>query len=555
MARKIRASSKSSVQGSSALRRVRVVIAVLVLAAALAAFVDFRDVFPNHLKHLVASVQFVPSVFSFAVAFRVSALACLAVLTLTLAFGRVYCSVICPLGILQDAISRISANIRRVPPYRLPFRKPRNAPRYAILAAVIAALAAGWGVLAVAWLDPYSNFGRIVSIFFRPAAAAINNVAASIATAFGHPAAVPHANVGLAATGALLPPLVIFIAITLMASARGRLWCNTICPVGTLLGLVSRCSLWRIGIDKSACVKCADCLHACKAQCIDLRAGEIDFSRCVACYDCLSVCGNGGVKYRWRGLVTKRPTGASLDDAFPDGLVRSRTPANARRRGFIAATAAGALVTVLARDTSGSDEGCRANDRETERLDHPDIVAPPGGHSTERLLAQCTACQLCVSACPSHVIEPAVLHHGSLMGFMKPRLDFDKGFCNINCTVCTDVCPDGALTPLTPEAKQTTRIGLAYIAHPRCIIVKDGTACGACAECCPTAALQMKKVSNYPEPVPVVDPRYCIGCGACQYACPTLPKAVVVGGLATHEKAESLMQEQVKPATTDDFAF
>jgi formate hydrogenlyase subunit 6/NADH:ubiquinone oxidoreductase subunit I len=298
------------------------------------------------------------------------------------------------------------------------------------------------------------------------------------------------------------------------------------------------------------------------------------------------------VKYRWRGLVAKRPAGASPDDAFPDGLVRSRTPANAGRRGFIAA-ATGALVTVLARDTSGfdvsihardratktfgradvpperdyspeeggfppesgSEENRRANDCETERLEHPDIVAPPGGYSTERLLAQCTACQLCVSACPSHVIEPAVLHYGSLRGFMKPRLDFDKGFCNINCTVCTDVCPDGALTPLTPEAKQTTRIGLAYIAHPRCIIVKDGTACGACAECCPTAALQMEKVPNYPEPVPVVDPRYCIGCGACQYACPTLPKAVVVSGLATHEKAELFVQEQVKPATTDDFAF
>ncbi|GHU32222.1 ferredoxin [Betaproteobacteria bacterium] len=534
------------------------IIAVLVFALALAAFIDFRDLFPNNLKHLVASVQFVPSAFSFATAFRVSALACLVVLMLTLAFGRVYCSVICPLGILQDAIARISAKIRRVPPYRLPFRKARNALRYAILAAAIGALALGWGGLALAWLDPYSNFGRIVSTFFRPSAAAINNIAASITSALGYSAAVPHVDVGLATVGALLPPLVIFMLITLMASLRGRLWCNTICPLGTLLGLVSRYSFWRIDIDKDACQKCADCLHACKAQCIDLRTSEIDFSRCVACYDCISVCGQGGVKYRRRGLVAKRPSESSKINTLDDARILANIPANSRRRGFIAVAATGALSVVLARDASASDEGRRANDSGIERLeqlDNPDVVAPPGGFSTARLLAQCTACQLCVSACPSHVIEPAVLQYGSLTGLLKPRLDFDKGFCNINCTVCADVCPDGALTPLTPEAKQTTRIGLACIAHSRCIIVKDGTACGACAECCPTAALQMKEIPNYPEPVPVVDTRYCIGCGACQYACPTQPKAIVVSGLATHEKAELFVQEQVKPATTDDFAF
>jgi polyferredoxin len=306
--RRIPAPPKSSVKGPSTLRRVRVIAAVLVLAVALAAFIDFRDAFPNDLKHLIASVQFVPSAFTMATAFRASALACLAVLALTFAFGRVYCSVICPFGILQDAISRISAKIRRIPPYKLLYKKPRNALRYAILAVTIAALAVGWGGLVAAWLDPYSHFGRIASTLFRPAAVDVNNIAASIATALGYPTAVPQADAGLAAAGALLPPLLIFMVIVIMASARGRLWCNTICPVGTLLGAVSRRSLWRIGIDGAVCVKCGNCLHACKAQCIDLRAGEIDFSRCVACYDCVSVCGEGGMKYRWHGLAAKRPT-------------------------------------------------------------------------------------------------------------------------------------------------------------------------------------------------------------------------------------------------------
>ncbi|MDR1661743.1 MAG: 4Fe-4S binding protein, partial [Azoarcus sp.] len=286
MTRKIPVQPQPSTQGSPALRRIRVVAAAFVLAAALAAFIDFRHAIPHQLKHLVASAQFVPSAFTFATAFRASALACLAALALTFAFGRVYCSVICPFGILQDVIARIFAQIRCVPPYRLPYKKPRNALRHAVLAVAIASIAIGWGGLALAWLDPYSNFGRIASMLLRPLAVAVNNAVASIATALEHPAAVPHATAGLAAAGALLPPLVIFIAITIMASVRGRLWCNSVCPVGTLLGLVSRRSLWRISVDDAVCVKCGDCLHACKAQCIDLRAGEIDFSRCVACYDC-----------------------------------------------------------------------------------------------------------------------------------------------------------------------------------------------------------------------------------------------------------------------------
>ncbi|MDR0439902.1 MAG: 4Fe-4S dicluster domain-containing protein, partial [Candidatus Accumulibacter sp.] len=518
---------------------------------ALAAFVDFRDVFPNQLKHFVASAQFVPSALTFMTAFQASSLACLTILGLTLALGRVYCSVICPLGILQDAISRIQAKIRRAPPYGLPFRKPRNLLRYLVLAAALVALAFGWGEL-VAWLDPYSNFGRIASMLFRPAAAAANDVAASIATALGYPAAVPRVNVGFAAAGALLPPLFIFTAVAVMAAVRGRLWCNTLCPVGALLGAVSRRALWRIGIDRNACVKCGDCLRVCKAQCIDLRAGEIDFSRCVACYDCISGCRENGVKYRWHGFAGQRPV-APARNKIP---ARPRTPKNAGRRVFVIGAATGALSLAAGKRDAGAGESERNGlARDFSKLDRPDVVAPPGGGSTARFLARCTACQLCVSACPSHVIEPAILHYGSLTGLMKPRLDFDKSFCNINCTVCTEVCPDGALACLSPEAKQTTRIGLAHVAHPRCIIVNEGTACGACAEHCPTAALQMKMIPDYSDPVPVVDPRYCIGCGACQYACPTHPKAVVVSGVAMHEKAEVLVQEQVKPTTTDDFAF
>jgi ferredoxin len=180
---------------------------------------------------------------------------------------------------------------------------------------------------------------------------------------------------------------------------------------------------------------------------------------------------------------------------------------------------------------------------------------PPGARQRDRFLSRCTACQLCVSACPSHVLESSFLEYAAVSGFMKPRLNFNKSFCNINCTVCTGVCPDGALLPLTVAQKQTTRLGLAVFDHRECIIYRDGTACGACAEHCPTAALQIKPTGLFRDPLPVVDGQYCIGCGACQYACPALPKkAITVSGLKTHETARVLKQEKVR-AADGDFPF
>ncbi len=556
-------------KGLPALRRIRIAAAVLVFALTLAAFIDYRDIVSNHLKHTIASVQFVPSALTLAGAFHAASLACLLILGITLAIGRVYCSVLCPLGILQDVISRISAKIRRVAPYKLPHKKPHDTLRHVILGITLLAIIAGWGGLALTWLDPYSNFGRIASTLLRPAAVVVNNLAATIATALDHPAAVPQVNVTFAAASVLVPPLLILTTLVIMAAFRGRLWCNTVCPVGAALGLVSRRSLWRISIDKNLCVKCGDCLRACKAQCIDLRAGEVDFSRCVACYDCVSTCDEHGIKYRWHGFAAKLPPQSSPLNKIPASIAR---PPPSNRRAFITTATTGALAAIGITATAASRRLSRNNAAPTNKgqgrrlrpghkhddfplLDNPAVVAPPGARSAAHLLAQCTACQLCVSACPSHVIEPAFLEYGSLTGLMKPRLNFDKSFCNFNCAVCTEVCPDGALLTLAKDIKQTTRIGLAHTAHPRCIIIRDGTACGACAEHCPTAALQMKKVPGHADALPVVDPRYCIGCGACQYACPATPKAIVISGVATHETAPKLVQEQVAPATTDDFAF
>ena len=306
--------------GLPALRRARIIAAALVFLIALAAFLDFNNLVPTHLKHIFASTQFVPSALTFATGFMLASLASVAILALTLAFGRVYCSVLCPLGILQDIISRASALIRRKPPYKLPRTKPHNILRHGILIATLIAIAAGLGGIALAWLDPYSNFGRIITTLLRPLATIANNLAATIASALGRPDDIPKVPLAWTALGALLPPLAILIALVITATFRGRLWCNTICPVGTLLGLVSRRSLWRLTIDKNTCRKCGDCLRACKAQCIDLRASSIDHSRCVACYDCVSVCDERGIKYRWHGILAPTAPNSSAQGRVREAL-------------------------------------------------------------------------------------------------------------------------------------------------------------------------------------------------------------------------------------------
>ena len=571
----------------TALRRARITIAALVFLLALAAFLDFRNLVPEPLKHAFASTQFVPSALTLATAFTLSSLACIAILALTLAFGRVYCSMLCPLGILQDIISRVSALIRRKPPYKLPRAKPRDILRHGILALTLIAIAAGFSGIALAWLDPYSNFGRIATTLLRPLAIAANNLAATIATALGRPDLLPQAPLRWFAPATLLPPLIILLALIITAALRGRLWCNTICPVGTTLGLISRRSLWRLTIDKTACLKCGDCLRACKAQCIDLRASAIDHSRCVACYNCVTACDERGIRHRWQGLSAgsaEFPLGGRREAPPKPPSGNSALP-DTNRRAFIATAATAALTaaataTRLAprahaqdnagvppanegrpdpRHDQGQDAGRIPSAGGTPALpfnpDSPAVVAPPGARTTARLLAQCTACQLCISACPSRVLEPAVFEYGSFAGIMKPRLNHARGFCNFNCAVCADVCPDTALTPLTLAQKQLTRIGLARVTLDRCIIVAKHTKCGSCAEHCPTAALQIKSPPYYPDPVPVIDPRYCIGCGGCAYACPAPQKAIAVNGLAIHETAEKLVQEKVTQPATGDFAF
>jgi ferredoxin-type protein NapF len=553
------------------LKVVRAGLAVAVLAVLAAAFLDFRGAVPAPLAHALAAVQFVPSALALA-AGGGFALAVLVSLAATLALGRIYCSVLCPLGLLQDAISRLAGWCRRAP-LRLRPARPATWVRHLFLWSSVAAILAGWSGLTLALLDPFSVFGRIASGLFRPLATAANNLLVGPATAAGLDAFY-RVEPQWAAVGALAVPAGMLATIAWLAAARGRLYCNTVCPVGTLLGFLSARAALRLEIDRDACRKCGDCLRACKAQCIDLQAGTIDHSRCVACYNCVSVCDEHGIhhRYAWgRTKETPRSGRADADTRAGNAVSVSdprpaSTPDDPTRRAFLGGSGAALLAAAgvggllappatRAADSAGAASGDTAATGPLPGHESSRGICPPGSHSVTRFLSRCTACQLCVSACPTHVLQPAVLEYG-FAGLMKPRLDYTVSFCNFDCRRCAEVCPTGAIDLLPLRDKQVTRLGIARLDLEKCVVKAINKDCAACSEHCPTKAVDTIPYGDNLR-LPQVRSELCIGCGACEFACPVAPtRAIRVTGHRRHDSAEKPAETKAElPKSTGDFPF
>jgi ferredoxin len=174
----------------------------------------------------------------------------------------------------------------------------------------------------------------------------------------------------------------------------------------------------------------------------------------------------------------------------------------------------------------------------------------------EHFTQSCSACHLCVSACPTKVITPSFLEYG-IGGLLQPLMNYSKSFCDYECNVCGRVCPTGAILPLPLEEKKFTQIGTVELLKDKCVVYVDKNNCGACGEVCPTHTISFIDKGNvlYPE----TDTQYCIGCGACEKACPTKPKSIVVRPNPVHKKAAKYIAKtapvQQKKAPQKDFPF
>ncbi len=491
------------------LRKVRIGLAVVVWMAITLLFLDFTGTAHAWFGWL-AKIQFLPALLALNVGVVV------ALVALTLLFGRVYCSVICPLGIMQDGIAWFGKKSRK---NRYSHSKAKNWLRYGVLALFIAALVAGVGSF-VALLAPYSSYGRIAQNLLAPLWGWGNNLLASMAERAGS-YAFYETDVWMRAGATFAVAAVTLAVLAVLSYRNGRTYCNTICPVGTVLGFMSRFSLFRPVIDTSKCNGCGLCARNCKGACIDSKNHKVDLSRCVACMDCVEKCHKHAISYTWRRSV-------------PVKQAQTADAADGARRRFLGAAVAVASASAMQAADKTVDGGL-AVITDKKKPQRRTRIVPPGAVSLRNMAQHCTACQLCVAACPNGVLRPS----GDMLTLMQPEASYERGYCRPECTRCSEVCPAGAIKPIDTADKSSIQVGHAVWVKANCVPLTDGVECGNCARHCPTGAIQMvpsDPSDNNSVKIPVVNPERCIGCGACENLCPARPfSAIYVEGHEVHK--------------------
>ena len=422
---------------------------------------------------------------------------------------------------------------------RTQYEKPHNYLRYGILGVIVLSYIAGSSFF-VLLLDPYSNFGRIIVSFFKPIVLYVNNIIAAIANYFGN-YSFYNVTVEYQPWFMLLFSALILVVLIIMVWKKERLWCNTLCPVGTFLGLISRYSLFQICLDKEKCTHCKKCVSNCKSRCIDDVQGVVDSSRCVTCFNCIDQCKENGVRYL--------PIGWKKDKVKRENLSLSHTSRSTNafsesRRRFIS----GSILAIVALPVRGEVA-------ETMGLAPRRYPLPPGAGSLSRFQKKCTGCQLCVSKCPAHVLKPAFLENG-ISGIMQPYMYFSvHKFCQFECNLCTQICPNDALQKLSLEEKKLTQVGVVHFKKEKCVVYSKEEYCGACAEHCPTQAVHMVEYKNGLT-IPSITPEICIGCGACESICPVRPEAIFIVGTEVQKKAKAPeINKNQEEVVIDDFGF
>ena len=446
----------------------------------------------------------------------------------TLVFGRVFCGWVCPLGTLNDFMGRLTPKESRQKPLGDRIRRLKYYGLFFVLASSLFTLQI------TGLVDPISLLIRSLAIAVEPA----TNLMAHTVFDLLYRAQIPVVTDVSEAVYALLKNYVlafrqpffyqglfiglIFSAILLANLFRRRFWCAGLCPLGALLGIITRISPLKRFVGKG-CTSCNLCVKECRTRSASNVKGEWQKAECVLCGECQEDCPEDAVRFGFAAF------GPAKGGRKVGGI-------DLKRRGLLASLVSGILLVPIVRTTPLAKR--RAGS----------LIRPPGALPEAEFLRRCVRCGECMKVCLTNGLQPALLEAG-LEGIWTPRFDFHSGYCQYYCTLCGQVCPTGALKKLTQEEKARTKIGLAYIDKNRCIPYAQGVECLVCEEHCPTPdkAIKFEQVETMTRRGkkrirrPVIDLKLCIGCGICEYKCPLHDQPAVICTRLGESRADELL--------------